>query len=201
MGRLSKVAKDFEHPDHIPVEFAMSVYRVMHNQASYNDWELFDFYIARNEDVLSWVMDVLKANKVRNIKDERKWWAKELGLKHTTGGNTMRTKGNFRTKGGIRTKAEGKQDLSPTQKAYREFFKGVMQKWGISSPAELDEADKKKFFTEVEEGWNERKGKRTKDTRAMVSVDSVVDALVALGEVEIAEALEEELSGNKRWAK
>lgn len=42
---------------------------------------------------------------------------------------------------------EGKKD------AYEEFFKKKMKEWGINSPDELSEKDKKKFFKEVEDEW------------------------------------------------
>jgi hypothetical protein len=45
--------------------------------------------------------------------------------------------------------AEGTGD----KKEYMEYFEGKLKKHGISSPAELDDEKKKKFFEEVDAGW------------------------------------------------
>ena len=36
---------------------------------------------------------------------------------------------------------------------YQKFFQGKLAKWKVKSPAELDKADRKKFFTEVSKEW------------------------------------------------
>ena len=36
---------------------------------------------------------------------------------------------------------------------YQKFFQGKLAKWKVKSPAELDKADRKKFFSEVEKEW------------------------------------------------
>jgi len=51
---------------------------------------------------------------------------------------------------------------SSTQEQYTQFFKKMLQKYDISSPADLkDEEEKKKFFNEVSAGWDEEKSKPT----------------------------------------
>lgn len=45
-------------------------------------------------------------------------------------------------------------ELSDRQKKYRKYFRDVMKKWDIKSPQELNEANRKKFFDEVDAGWN-----------------------------------------------
>jgi hypothetical protein len=40
---------------------------------------------------------------------------------------------------------------------YQKFFKMKLKKWGVSSPAELSDEDKKKFFDEVEKEWTGEK--------------------------------------------
>lgn len=37
--------------------------------------------------------------------------------------------------------------------AYQKYFKGKLKEWDIESPADLDDAQKKEFFTEVDDGW------------------------------------------------
>jgi dsRNA-specific ribonuclease len=40
---------------------------------------------------------------------------------------------------------------------YQKFFKKKLAEWGVSSPAELSDEDKKKFFAEVEKEWTGEK--------------------------------------------
>jgi len=37
--------------------------------------------------------------------------------------------------------------------AYKAFFQKMLKKYNISSPDELSDDEKKKFFQEVEDGW------------------------------------------------
>ncbi len=39
------------------------------------------------------------------------------------------------------------------KEGYKEFFNGMLKKYGVKSPGELDDAEKKKFFDEVDSGW------------------------------------------------
>ena len=39
------------------------------------------------------------------------------------------------------------------QEAYQKFFNGKLAKWGIKSPSELSDADKKKFYNEIDKEW------------------------------------------------
>jgi len=45
-------------------------------------------------------------------------------------------------------------EQSDKQKAYQEFFEKTLKKYGVKSPSELSDEDKKKFFDEVDAGWN-----------------------------------------------
>ena len=54
-----------------------------------------------------------------------------------------------------------KEDDSETkftieQGDYEEFFKSAMKKFGIKSPADLDDDEKKKFFNYVDKNYKER---------------------------------------------
>lgn len=44
--------------------------------------------------------------------------------------------------------------------AYREYFKKMLKKFGVNSPAELDDNKKKEFFNAVDKGW---KGEKESD--------------------------------------
>jgi len=40
---------------------------------------------------------------------------------------------------------------------YQKFFNKKMKEWGISSPGDLDDDEKKKFFDEVDREWTGEK--------------------------------------------
>jgi len=42
---------------------------------------------------------------------------------------------------------------SAEQERYQKFFKEKLDKYGVGSPADLDEAKKKQFFEEVKKDW------------------------------------------------
>ena len=46
-----------------------------------------------------------------------------------------------------------------SENAYREFFKTMLKKWNIKSPAELKGDKKKAFFAAVSKEWKAKKGK------------------------------------------
>lgn len=46
------------------------------------------------------------------------------------------------------------KELSEAQKAYRQFFKDKLAEYDVSSPAELSEEDKTKFFSEITPEWD-----------------------------------------------
>lgn len=45
------------------------------------------------------------------------------------------------------------QELSKKQKEYQDFFQSVLKKFGVESPAELDDEKKKEFFNYVDKNW------------------------------------------------
>ena len=51
-------------------------------------------------------------------------------------------------------------ELSALQKEYQEYFQAALKKAGVSSPAELDEEEMKKFFDGITSGWIRGKGKK-----------------------------------------
>ena len=75
---LKELEESFMHDTKIPNEFAMAVYRVMHNQANKNDWDTFDKY-SRNQ-ALDWIKSILISNKTpeEQIKKELDWWQRQL---------------------------------------------------------------------------------------------------------------------------
>jgi len=48
-------------------------------------------------------------------------------------------------------------EMTPKQKKYREFFEGKLRKYKVNSPSELNAEQKKKFFDEVDKGWDAEK--------------------------------------------
>lgn len=53
-----------------------------------------------------------------------------------------------------------KEEDSKLQKEYKEYFKAKLKDFGVGSPDELSEEDKKKFFDEVNKGWDNGKGEK-----------------------------------------
>jgi Mg2+/Co2+ transporter CorC len=51
----------------------------------------------------------------------------------------------------------GDIDEQEDDSKYQEFFRKKLEKWKISSPTELSDADKKKFFSEIEKEWTHEK--------------------------------------------
>ena len=49
-------------------------------------------------------------------------------------------------------------ELSDLQKSYREYFEAKLNKYGVKSPADLDEEQKKSFFNEITSDWEKGKG-------------------------------------------
>jgi len=41
--------------------------------------------------------------------------------------------------------------------SYQEFFNKKLQKYGVSSPSELSDEEKKKFFAEIDASWKGEK--------------------------------------------
>jgi len=39
------------------------------------------------------------------------------------------------------------------EESYEEFFKKKLKEWNISSPTELSDEDKKKFFEQIKNEW------------------------------------------------
>ena len=50
------------------------------------------------------------------------------------------------------------KELSILQKNWREYFMAKMNKYGVKSPAELSEEDKKDFFNELKKDWERGEG-------------------------------------------
>jgi len=55
------------------------------------------------------------------------------------------------------------EELSPAQKKYREFFQKALEKFGAKSPADLDDAKKKKFFNYIKKNYEGDAAKAAKD--------------------------------------
>jgi len=53
-------------------------------------------------------------------------------------------------------------EASELQKSYQDYFKAKLSKFGVESPAELDDEKKKEFFNEITKEWE--KGKGVKDS-------------------------------------
>jgi hypothetical protein len=54
------------------------------------------------------------------------------------------------------------EKLSPLQEEYREYFKCILDCYGVKSPAKLSDDKKKEFFDNINKYWTKGKG-ATKD--------------------------------------
>jgi len=54
------------------------------------------------------------------------------------------------------------EKLSPLQEEYREYFKCILDCYGVKSPSKLSDEKKKEFFDNVNKYWTKGKG-ATKD--------------------------------------
>jgi hypothetical protein len=73
-----KLLEAFQHPSNIPADFAMSVYKILHNQASYPEWETLDKFSAQHAPIYDWIDSVLKANGMTNTDEEIAWFKRQL---------------------------------------------------------------------------------------------------------------------------
>ena len=48
---------------------------------------------------------------------------------------------------------------------YMKFFAGKMKKYGVKSPSELSDEDKKKFFNEIEKDWKHDSNEEVEDEK------------------------------------
>lgn len=56
---------------------------------------------------------------------------------------------------------------------YADYFKRKLEEYKVDSPADLSEEDKKKFFSEVEAGWDEETGTENVGGKAGTNVKGV----------------------------
>lgn len=59
-----------------------------------------------------------------------------------------------------------KQFLREKENAYQKFFKKKLDKWGVESPEDLSDEDKKKFFNEIDSEWDSKNEVEYKDKKA-----------------------------------
>jgi len=81
------------------------------------------------------------------------------------------------------------EEKSALQQEYADFFKDLLKKYDVGSPAELSDEDKSKFFDEVSTGWDKGEGKNAKGEESVEDVEESVEESVEDAE----ESLEEEL--------
>ncbi len=57
----------------------------------------------------------------------------------------------------------GSTSASDLQQAYQDFFRGKLEKYEVSSPAQLDDEQLKEFFNEISTDWAAQKRAMYKD--------------------------------------
>lgn len=71
--------------------------------------------------------------------------------------------------------AAGKINESEAQDKYQEFFKKKLADYGVSSPAELSDEDKSKFFSEIKKEWLDAKVNEAVSTSMAFGIGSTVN--------------------------
>ena len=71
------ISASFIYRSEIPQDFAIAVYKVMHNQAEADEWELIDKYNVDNS-ILKWIKSILEDNGIENINQELEWWGRQI---------------------------------------------------------------------------------------------------------------------------
>lgn len=64
---------------------------------------------------------------------------------------------------------------SELQKEYQEYFEGLLKKYNVKSPAEMDEPTMKKFFNEVSSGWVKGKGEISESREDLDEINEASD--------------------------
>lgn len=60
--------------------------------------------------------------------------------------------------------------LSELQKEYRNFFLGKLNSYSVKSPAELNKAEKAKFFTEIKQDWTKIKIAKSQKKETQIKI-------------------------------
>jgi len=68
-----------------------------------------------------------------------------------------------------------KKDLM--ESAYTDYFKSQLNKFGVSSPSQLSDADKKKFFNTVNKGWKAKNESAMSERAMMVAATKMINPL------------------------
>ena len=65
------------------------------------------------------------------------------------------------------------KDLSPKQKAYQSLMLYYLDEFGVDTPADLDDEQKKDFFDKVAKNWDKGTGK-IKDKEIQKKIDAAI---------------------------
>jgi len=110
-------------------------------------------------------VDLILDGKYKEVKESDKKLDEILSeLKTGPGGHVPDGSGPYgRGEGPGKGKGDGsgmekeEEKVEEGSNAYQEYFKSMLKKWGIKSPASLDDAKKKQFFDAVSKGWKSKK--------------------------------------------
>lgn len=71
------------------------------------------------------------------------------------------------------------KDTKGDKKAYQAFFQKTLKKYGAKSPGDLSDAEKKKFYDEIDAGWkaDDEKPEKNEEVDLEESVDAQINAL------------------------
>ena len=77
MSKLKSKNNYFQHSLFVPVDFALSIYNVMHNKATIKDWDTIDSFKV-TDNIMVWIEDILRTNNVDKLDKELEWWRREI---------------------------------------------------------------------------------------------------------------------------
>ena len=70
------------------------------------------------------------------------------------------------------------KELTPLQKEFRQFFSDLLDKFGVKSPADLDDEKKAQFFDAIAKYWENGKGPKKDPDEIKVGNESLEESKV-----------------------
>lgn len=138
--------------------------------------ELLNKVLETNEDS-NLQSDLATVNVSMNLnKDRTDDYKKKLGIYRicsSCGHHIMKSKGRYGnycpmcsdpiTKKDVEVFESEDKNVKGDKEAYQKYYQKILKKYGVKSPAELDDKKKKQFFDEIDAGWDAGENETDKD--------------------------------------
>ena len=86
------------------------------------------------------------------VEDQQEYIKSDGARRRCVGGDSRRKEGKGKSKS-KEVLDDGTDEASGGKEAYQKFFNAKLKKYGVKSPAELSDDDKKKFYDEIDKEW------------------------------------------------